>query len=95
MARLKDICGPVTEAKIQEYRYNVVLETKVGGFKMYLETNITAVSKRDAVFTVRLLLDKARRQHDDVLTHKWDIQTVMQIKPTSKMEHQQRMMRKK
>jgi hypothetical protein len=95
MARLKDICGPVTEAKIQEYRYNVVLKTKVGGFKLYLETNITAVSKRDAVQTVRQLMDKARRQIDDVLMQKWAIQTVTQIKPTSKMEHQQRMMRKK
>ena len=53
MATLREICEPVVESDVQEYRYNVVLKTKVGGLKLYLETNISAVSKRDAIQTVR------------------------------------------
>ena len=95
MALLKDIAGGLTETRIQEYRYNVVLKTKVGGFKLYLETNINAVSKSDAIQTVRDHLDKVRAELDDVLKQKWAVQTVTPIKPTRKMQHQRRMVAKK
>ena len=95
MALLKDIAGGLTETRIQEYRYNVVLKTKVGGFKLYLETNINAVSKSDAIQTVRDHLDKVRAELDDVLKQKWAVQTVTPIKPTRKMQHQRRVANKK
>ena len=95
MARLSEICGVISGADIQEYRYNIVLKTKVGGFKLYLETNINGVSKRDAIQTIKWHLDKVRKQIDDVLRQEWAVHTVTPIKPTRKMEHQRRMMRKK
>ena len=95
MALLKEIAGRVTESDIQEHRFNVVLKTKVGGFKLYLETNISAVSTRDAIQTVSAHLDKARAEFSDVLRQKWAVQTVTPIKPTRKMQHQRRMMNKK
>ena len=91
---LREIKKPVVEAKRLEYRYNVVLKTKLGGFKLYLETNINAVSKNDAVQSVSLLLDQAKSKFEDVLRQKWVVQTITPIKPTSKMEHQQRMLNK-
>ena len=95
MATLREICEPVVESDVQEYRYNVVLKTKVGGLELYLETNISAVSKRDAIQIVRGHLDKVRTQFEDVLRQKWAVQTVTPIKPTRKMQHQRRMMTKK
>ncbi len=95
MALLKDIAGTVNETKIPEYRYNVVLGTKVGGFKLYLETNVTAVSKNDAIQMVRGLLEKARASFKGVMKQKWALQTITPIKPTQKMQHQRRMVNKK
>lgn len=95
MATLREICEPVAESNIQEYRYNVVLKTKVGGFNLYLETNISAVSRNDAIQTVRGHLDKVRADFEGVMKQKWAVQTITPIKPTPKMQHQQRMMNKK
>ena len=95
MALLKEIAGGINETTLQEYRYNVVFRTKVGGFKLYLETNVTAVSKNDAIQTVRGLLEKARREFEGVMKQKWAVQTITPIKPTRKMLHQQRMVNKK
>jgi hypothetical protein len=92
--QLREIKKPVVESETQEFRYNVVLKTKLGGFKLYLETNINAVSKNDAVQSVSRLLDQARSKFEDVLRQKWVVQAVTPIKPTSKMEHQQRMLNK-
>ena len=69
--QLREIKKPVVEAKTLEHRYNVVLKTKLGGFKLYLETNINAVSKNDAVQSVSRLLDEAKSKFEDVLRHKW------------------------
>ena len=95
MKLLKALNEAVNEATIQEHRYNVVLKTKVGGFKLYLQTNITAVSKNDAIQTVRGYLDKARAEFADVLKQKWQVHTLTPIKPTPKMRHEQRMVAKK
>ncbi len=95
MTTLREISESVAESDVQEFRYNVVLKTKVGGLNLYLETNISAVSKRDAIQTVRGYLDKARAEFSDVLRQKWAVQTVTPIKPTIKMQHQRRMMNKK
>jgi len=92
---LKDIAGGLTETRIQEYRYNVVLKAKLGGLKLYLEMNISTVSKGDAIQTVRAHLDKVRAELDDVLKQKWAVQTVTSIKPTRKMQHQKRVAAKK
>ena len=88
------INGEVTESRLIEHRYNVVLKTKVGGFKLYLETNITAVSKNDAIQTVRSHLDQLRAKLEDVLKQKWYVHTITPIKPTQKMQHQRRMANK-
>ena len=95
LREIKEIKKAVLETKTQEYRYNVVLKTKLGGFKLYLETNINAVSKNDAVQSVGLLLDQAKSKFEDVLRQKWVVQAITPIKPTPKMEHQQRMLNKK
>ncbi|MEW8563755.1 MAG: hypothetical protein AB2541_16725 [Candidatus Thiodiazotropha sp.] len=95
MELLQEINDGLNESRLKEYRYNVVLKTKVGGFNLYLETNITAVSKNDAIQMVRGYLDKARAEFDDVLTQKWSVQTITPIRPTSKMQHQKRMVAKK
>ena len=95
MATLREICEPVVESDVQEYRYNVVLGTKVGGFKLYLETNVTAVSKNDAIQLARGLLEKARASFKGVMKQKWGLQTITPIKPTQKMQHQRRMVNKK
>ena len=95
MALLKEIACGITETKLSEYRFNVVLWTKVGGLKMYLETNVNAVSKNDAIQTVRGLLDKARADYEGVLKQKWAVKTISIIKPTPNMEHQRRMVNKK
>ena len=62
---------------------------------MYLETNVNAVSKNDAIQTVRGLLDKARADFEGVLKQKWAVKTISIIKPTQNMEHQRRMLNKK
>ena len=90
MELMKAINGAVTEASVREYRYNVVLKTKVGGFKLYLETNVTAVSRNDAIQTVSGLLDKAKAEFDGVLKQQWQVHTLTPIKPAQKTQHQQR-----
>ena len=57
---------------------------------MYLETNITDVSRNDAIQTVRGRLDKIRAELQDVMRQKWYVHTVTPIKPTPKMQHEQR-----
>ena len=94
MALLKEIAAGLNEEEIQEYRYNVVLRTKVGGFKLYLETNVNAVSKNDAIQTVSRILEKSREDFLGVMKEKWMVKTITPIKPTSKMQHQQRMINK-
>lgn len=94
MTLLKEIAGGINETEIQEYRFNVVLRTKVGGFKMYLQTNVNAVSKNDAIQTVSGLLEKAKEDFRGVMKQRWSVQTITTIKPTQKMQHQQRMAKK-
>ena len=94
MALLKEIAGGLNETKLQEYRYNVVVRTKVGGFKLYLETNVNAVSKNDAIQTVRGLLEASQEDFKGVMKQKWAVQAITPIKPTRKMLHQRRMINK-
>lgn len=95
MELIQEINDGLNEARLTEYRYNIVLRTKVGGFKLYLETNVTAISKNDAIQTVRGYLDRARDEFGGVLKQKWSVQTVTPIRSTRKMQHQKRMVAKK
>jgi len=95
MARLSEICGEVTESKVVEYRYNVILKSELLNFKMYLETNVTGVSQADAVQKVRHHLNEMKAEFHDVLRHKWNISTVTPIKPSGKAQHYKRMKNKK
>ncbi len=95
MALLKDICIEVTESKVVEYRYNVILKSQLLGFKMYLETNVNGVSKADVVQKVRRHLNEMKEEFHDVLQHQWNVATVTPIKPSPQAQHVQRMKNKK
>ena len=94
MTTLKEICGAVNESHVMEYRYNVILKSELGGFKLFMETNINGISKADVVQKVRHHLDKMREQYGDVLTQKWTVHTITPIKPSQKSEHLRRMKNK-
>ena len=95
MAKLSEICGDITESKVNEYRYNVVLKTQLLNFKMCLETNVNGVSKADVVQKVRRLIDEMKDDFRDVLLQQWNVATVTPIKPSSKAQHYNRMNNKK
>ena len=95
MALLKDICGEVTESSAVEYRYYVVLKTELHGFKMYLATNVTGVSKADVVQKVRHHLDEMKDDFRDVLRQQWNVSTITPIKPSEKAQQMKRMKNKK
>jgi len=95
MALLKDICGGVTESQVVEYRYYVALKTDLPGFKLTLATNVTAVSKADAVQKVRHHLGEVKEDFRDVLRQQWEISTITPIKPSGKAQQAKRMKNKK
>lgn len=95
MARLSEICGKVTESKVVEYRYYVALKTDLPGFKLCLATNVTAVSKADAVQKVRHHLEEMKDDFRNVLRQQWDVSTITPIKPSEKAQHIQRIKNKK
>ncbi len=95
MARLSEICGEVTESKVLEYRYYVLLKTELPGFKLYLATNATGVSKADVVQKVRHHLEEMKDDFRDVLRQQWDVSTITPIKPSPKAQHIKRMKNKK
>ncbi len=95
MARLSEICIGVTESKVVEYRYNVVLKSQLLNFKMYLETNATGVSKADVVQKVRHHLNEMKEEFHDVLQHEWNVSTITPIKPSEQAQHYKRMKKKK
>ncbi len=95
MARLSEICGELTESKVVDYRYYVLLKTQLYGFKLYLATNVTGVSKADAVQKVRHHLEEMKDDFRDVLRQQWDVSTVTPIKPSEKAQHIKRMKNKK
>ncbi len=95
MALLKDICGEVTESQVVEYRYYVILKTELPGFKLYLATNATGVSKADVVQKVRHHLEEIKGDFQDVLRQQWDVSTITPIKPSEKAQHHKRMKSKK
>ena len=95
MALLKDICGEVTESKVVEYRYYVVLKTELPGFKLYLATNATGVSQADVVQTVCHHLEEVKDDFQGVMRQQWDVSTVTPIRRSEKAQQMKRMKNKK